>query len=85
MFALFGGLSLISKLIAVGSLILVIVAAYGVWHHKIYQKGYDRAIADIAAQDAKAIERAQRARGIYKLCEESGRRWDTATGTCAGG
>lgn len=80
---MFGGAGLLTKLITVGVLAASLLAAYGIWHHKVYRKGYDRAIADIAAADAKAVQRATAARNVFKTCRESGRKWDQATGTCS--
>lgn len=79
----FGGAGLLTKLITVGVLAAALLAAYGVWHHKVYRSGYDRAISDIAAADTKAVQRATTARSAFKTCRESGRQWDQATGTCS--
>jgi hypothetical protein len=83
LWAMFGGAGLITKLITVGVLAVALLAAYGVWHHKVYRSGYDRAISDIAAADTKAVQRATTARSAFKACRDSGRRWDQATGTCS--
>ena len=83
LWTMFGGAGLLTKIIAIGALAAVLLTAYGVWHHKVYRSGYDRAISDIAAADAKAVQRATTARNAYKACRDSGRRWDQATGTCS--
>jgi hypothetical protein len=83
LFSLFGGAGLLTKVIIIGGIALSLLAAYGVWHHKVYRSGYDRAISDIAAADAKAVQRATTARNAFKTCRESGRQWDQATGTCS--
>lgn len=41
------------KLILAASLALAALGAYGVWHHKVFSSGYDRALADIAAEDKR--------------------------------
>jgi hypothetical protein len=81
--SLFGGAGLMTKLIIIGGLAVTLLGAYGIWHHKVYRSGYDRAISDIAAADAKAVERATTARNTFKICRDSGRKWDQATGTCS--
>ncbi|MCK1282259.1 hypothetical protein IVB46_44295 [Bradyrhizobium sp. 61] len=80
--AALSGSSLLIK-IAVGlGLVAGILAAYGVWHHKVYRNGYDRAISDIAAADSRAIGRAQQARAVWKNCRDSGKHWDQKAGKC---
>ena len=81
--SLFGGAGLMTKLIIIGGLAVALLGAYGIWHHKVYRSGYDRAISDIAAADAKAVQRATNARNAFKICRDSGRKWDQATGTCS--
>jgi hypothetical protein len=77
------GSSLLIKIALAVGLAAAVLAAYGVWHHKVYRSGYDRAISDIAAADAKAIGRAQQARAVWKNCRDSGKRWNQETGTCS--
>ncbi len=79
----FGGFGLLTKVIIVLGLVTSLLAAYGVWHHKIYTKGWNAAIAAIAAQDSKAIADATARRSAFKACREQGKRWDTVTGACS--
>lgn len=68
-----------------GMLIALIVSlgtVYGIWHHKVWERGYARAIADIAQQDQKAINRASSARSVVLDCKSRGLRWDQSTGIC---
>lgn len=83
LWAMFGGAGLLTKVIAIGLLAAALLAAYGVWHHKVYRSGYDRAISDIAAADTKAVQRATTARAAFKTCRDAGRKWDQAAGTCS--
>lgn len=77
-----GGMSLVMKLAMAGTVIAVLGIAYGVWHHKVWSRGYDRAIADIAQQDERAINRASSARKVVLDCKARGLRWDQSTGIC---
>jgi hypothetical protein len=81
--AAFGGAGLVTKLIVAGSIAAAALTAYGVWHHHVWRNGYDRAIADIAAADSRAIGRAKDARARLRDCTESGKRWDQSTGRCS--
>lgn len=83
LWATFGGAGLLTKIIAIGLLAAALLTAYGVWHHKVYRSGYDRAISDIAAADTRAVQRATAARSAFKTCRDSGRKWDQAAGTCS--
>ncbi len=80
------GLTGLSKtLIAIGAAVAIAAgaaAAYGVWHHKVYQSGYDRALLDIARADAAAIDRATVKRNDWRACRDAGRKWDQTAGRC---
>ncbi len=82
LFSAFGAAGLITKLITVGVLAVSLLAAYGVWHHKVYQSGVNDTIAKIARNDAKLVARALAARGKLKDCQEQGKEWDQSTGAC---
>lgn len=71
------------KLIVAASLALAALGAYGVWHHKVYRAGYDRALADIAAEDQRAIASATELRLTWLACRKAGRRWFQSEGKCA--
>jgi fatty acid desaturase len=73
---------LLTKLLVAAGLVVALLTAYGVWHHKVYQSGYVRAIADIAAEDKRAVDRAIAARSAWKDCRAAGRRWDQVEGRC---
>ena len=78
-----GAAGLVTKLIAAGIVLASILAAYGIWHHKVWRSGYDYAIAAIAAQDKKAIDAAKKARAAVIACADTdGMRWDQSTGQC---
>jgi hypothetical protein len=70
------------SLAVVAVLFLTVGTAYGVWHYTIWKRGYDRAIADIANADERAIKRASNARSIVLDCKSRGLRWDQSTGIC---
>lgn len=82
-FKAFGAAGLLTKLITIGVLLASLLTAYGVWHHKVYRSGYTRAIADIAAEDEKAIARATEKRSVWSDCRARNGRWDQSTGTCS--
>lgn len=82
LFKLFGGMGLISKLITIAVLVAAVGTAYGIWHHKIYMKGWRAHEAAIARQDAKAIAATKRARDKLNECRSNGMRWDQSTGEC---
>jgi len=81
--ALLQASSLLTKIVAAGALALALLGAYGVWHHKVYRSGYDRALSDIAAEDKRAIGSALELRQVWKHCRASGRRWIQSEGRCA--
>jgi hypothetical protein len=80
--ALLSGAGIVSKLIAGGVIVAALLTAYGVWHHKVYKQGVDAAIAGIAREDERWINRAFEARGKLKECNATGRGWDQTTGRC---
>lgn len=77
-----GGMGITTKLIAAGVILALIGTAYGVWHHTVWERGYDRAIADFAKADKKAVARATAARTVLLDCQSRGLRWDQSTGIC---
>ncbi|MBR1026845.1 hypothetical protein [Bradyrhizobium liaoningense] len=74
---------LVAKLIAAAVAALALLAAYGVWHHQVYRSGYVRALADIAAEDARAIGEATELRKTWRACRDRGGRWIQSEGKCA--
>ena len=81
-FSAIGGTSLVMKLALAAAAVAALGIAYGVWHHTVWERGYDRAIADIARQNEKAIARAGQARRVLLDCQSRGLRWDQSTGIC---
>lgn len=73
----------LTKLALAGALALAMLGAYGIWHHKVYRAGYDRALADIAAEDQRAIASATELRSTWLACRKAGRRWIQSEGKCA--
>jgi hypothetical protein len=82
--AAFGGASMLTKLIAIGSIVIALGTGYGLWHHHVWSKGYVRALTDIAKQDKKAIAIAKQYRSAAADCDGRGLRWDQSTGKCEG-
>lgn len=78
-FSAFSGASTLTKIIALGSILLALSGVYGIWHHRVYKSGYDAAILDIAKADAKAVKRARDARARLKACDGT---WDQTAGVC---
>ncbi|WP_375414610.1 hypothetical protein [uncultured Bradyrhizobium sp.] len=78
-----GGAGLVAKLITVGVLVTSLLAVYGFWHHKVYMRGWNGALAAIARQDSRAIADATKLRSAFKTCRDQGRKWDQATGSCS--
>lgn len=83
--AAFGAAGLTTKLIVVGSLALALLTTLGIIYHHIWSNGYDKALADIAKQDAKAIAKATAYRSAVVDCRARGLHWDQSTGKCSGG
>lgn len=75
-------LSVGTRLGILAGLVLALITAYGVWHHRVYAAGYQSALADVARADAKAVARAQSYRAALRECQASGRGWDQTTGRC---
>lgn len=82
-FALLQASSLLTKLAVAAAIALAALGAYGVWHHKVFRAGYDRALADIAAEDKRAIGQATELRGVWMECRKRGGRWIQSEGRCA--
>lgn len=77
-----GAAGIVTKLIVAAGLLAALLAAYGVWHHEVYQSGVSDAVAGIARADSKLVDRALKARGKLKECQALGRPWDQSTGKC---
>ena len=65
--------------------VAVIAAAgggYALWHHRVYQSGYDAALAGVAATDQEAIAARDKAVARVRSCRDAGGVWDTTAGKC---
>jgi hypothetical protein len=74
---------LLTKILIGLGLLAAALTAYGIWHHEVYREGYTRALADIAAEDSRAIARATQFRQTWRECRDRGGRWDQSKGTCS--
>ena len=54
-FAAFSLAGWATKLSVIAVAVLTLGTAYGIWHYKVWSRGYDRALADVAKQDQKAM------------------------------
>jgi hypothetical protein len=63
----------------------VLIGGYALWSSHIEQRGYDRAISAIAAQDREAVNAADNARDHIRACRASGGVWRSSTGQCERG
>lgn len=70
------------RIAAVVGPLLVLGTGYAVWHHQIYQRGYDKAISDIAEENSEAIGQAVERRKPWKECRDRGGVWSQSTRTC---
>lgn len=82
MFGFFTGLSLLGRIGTAGGVLIAVIAAYWFWHHTVYNRGYDAAIAAIAAENKEAVDAADRARQKVRACADSGGNWDVTGGVC---
>ena len=73
---------LLTKLAMGAGAVVALLAVYGVWHHQVYQRGVDDAVAQIARNDARLVARAVAARAKLKECQIGGMSWDQTTGAC---
>lgn len=73
---------ILTKVIVALGLAAALLAAYGAWHHRVYQSGVDDTLAKIAMADARTVERAKKARSALLDCEARNLEWDMSTGRC---
>lgn len=66
------------------AVVIAAIGAGGTIYYKIWSRGYERALTDIAKQDAKAIAKATEYRNAWRECRDGGLRWDQSTGKCEG-
>jgi hypothetical protein len=70
------------SLIGFALVLAVLGGTYAVWYAHVFNKGQTYAINKIAANDARLVARAKKARGILQECQNSGRTWNQSTGEC---
>jgi hypothetical protein len=80
--SLLRALSPMLRITIIGGGIAAILAGYGLWHHKVFNSGWNAAIAAIAAQDRRAIDAARSARANWRACIDSDGVWNASTGQC---
>ena len=73
-----------TRLIMIVGFVLSLVTAGGVIYYKIWDRGYEYALAAIAKRDAKAIAKATSYRGAVDDCDSRKLLWDQSTGKCVG-
>lgn len=82
MIALLGAIPLLWR-IGIGlAIVAALATAYGVWHHQVYQSGYDAAIAAVARADQAALDRVKAGQDDLAACRARGGTWDVVTGIC---
>lgn len=74
---------ILTKILVGIGLLAGLGAAYGVWHHEVYESGVKDTIAAIARADAKTVARAVAARAVLKDCQARNLTWDQSTGKCS--
>lgn len=82
MLALLRTLPLVWQLAGGAAVLLAVGGGYALWHHHVYQTGYDKALLDVAADNQEAIDARNKAVSRVRSCRDAGRVWDTTTGEC---
>lgn len=72
----------LAQLAILGVLLASLAGTYALWHHKIYTRGYDAAIADIADENQEAVDAANTLRKKRRDCIAGSGVWDTTVGLC---
>lgn len=75
-------LSPLIKIIAITGVIGAALLGYAYWDHRVYTRGYNAAIADVAAKNRGAIANVRKATKNVDDCYDAGGVWDTALGVC---
>lgn len=70
------------KCLYIAAFVLSALGAYWCGYHGEYNKGYDGALAKIAAEDSDAIQRATEMRSVWKECRAHNGEWNQSTGEC---
>lgn len=86
-FALSGmfGPAWMAKLIGAAAVVAAVLAGYLVWHHHVWQKGWDAHALAIATQDAKAVNATKQLLDTVRSCRTRGLRFNQLTLKCDGG
>lgn len=82
MIALLGALPLVARIGIGFAIVAALATGYGVWHHKVYQSGYDAAIAAVADADDGAVNRVKDEVKIRNECRMRGGTWDLVNWKC---
>lgn len=83
-FAAFKLFSWTTRLAIIGGILAALATSGGIIYYKIWDRGYEYALAAIAKRDAKAIAKATAYSGAVDDCDTRGLRWDQSTGKCVG-
>jgi hypothetical protein len=67
---------------AVVAILAGLGTGYGIWHHKVYMKGYRAHETLIIKNDARAVGSALKKRATRNDCLARGLRWEVTTGKC---
>lgn len=82
MLALIGAIPLVGKLAIVGVLVASVGGGLTWLSVSQFNKGYNAAIADIAAENKEAVDAANKARQTVRDCNARGGGWDQSRGLC---
>jgi hypothetical protein len=83
-FGAFRALPLLAQLGSIALLLTALGTGYGIWHHKVYVKGWKAHEAAIVREDDKVVASALKKRNARRECIDGGLRWDVITGKCQG-
>lgn len=68
--------------LVVAALVAVAIGSFWYGREGEYAKGHTAAIAEIAAEDAKALANATEKRAVWKECRARSGTWNQSTGVC---
>lgn len=66
----------------VALVVLGALSSYWYGRHGQYERGHAAAVAEIAAEDEKAIANALEKRDVWQKCHDANGTWDQTTGDC---
>jgi hypothetical protein len=70
------------KIALITGAIVALIGGYAYWDHRVYTRGYNAAIADVAAKNKGAIANVRKATKNVRDCYERDGAWDAARGLC---